>query len=180
MEIVKTHNGEGRGVVFSGLIITAAHCVEWNNQIGTHDDFARQAIQTESGKELITDLVYFDPVSDVAVLSAPDEPRHHEAFHLWIESVESAKLFSGDLGQREIRIYNRSEWVAGKADDRFGWGNGFQAFAPKQIVSGASGGPIVTTENELVGVVSTFSETGGPCDGQQPYLPSVLPSWLPV
>lgn len=128
--------------------------------------------------------VFADPFSDLAVLGIPDDQQ----FPTEAETVESAfaacvavpvsmqAMGNGDETGVWIRVHE-GVWVSGTAA-RYGMPGGdvwVQAEGP--ILYGASGGPIVTSEGELLAIVSSFSiaQAG---DGRQPHIRRSLPAWL--
>ena len=180
--------GKGQCVlVEGGLIITAAHCLEWDctGKMAMGDLYWNK-IKTASG-DLIASTVAVEPVSDIAVLGSPDPQLLPEnkafAFEEWCERIAPIKLLRKTPKAREpfpvwIRTHFKT-WVAGMGTF-YGGGATFAYKTGSEIQSGTSGGPIVNHAGELVGVVShgTNNCIQGKYDSAAALLSLALPAWI--
>jgi hypothetical protein len=166
---IKTkERGNGQCVlVDGGLILTAAHCVDWNCLGGmAQGDYYLSKIRTGNG-ELIASIRAVEPVSDVAVLSSPDDQEffdESEAFREYCERVSPVKLLREIPESRKpFPVWIRADfktWVAGMAKHDGNQHFGFET--ETEIKGGTSGGPIVNRKGELIGVVSHGSTSRCP------------------
>lgn len=174
----------GQGVLLpGGVILTATHCIEvitTGAMALASDDFV-EPIATKTHGALMTTPIMAETVADVAALGNVDGQilyDESEAFERFCEETAPVELHSGKFDPAESQIttgglrlfpYKAFEvfvldcdglWIPGTATPS-GWiGSGKAApwvievnwSAP--IKSGASGGPIVTSSGELIGVMS--------------------------
>jgi Trypsin-like peptidase domain len=182
---IQTKRATGQCVlVEGGFIITASHCVEWDNSglMALEKPYLNK-IKTVSGN-LIAQTRAVEPVSDIAVLGSPDSQTfYHESvvFDELCERVAPVKLLRS-IPKSEFPVWirtHRKTWVAGMAIYR----GGNSSFAYKtdiKLSSGTSGGPIVNHNGELVGVVSNCTSTsdGGKYTSTAGLLPLALPVWV--
>lgn len=180
--------GHGQGVLVDGeMIITAAHCITLKNDGSMAlGDYFVERVKTSSGNELRVAPLAVEPVADVAVLGSLD-PRvfHSEGveYELFCEEVKPVPLFHGSLDlYREINVNlysHKGYWIKGKAALPSEYSSVIFVDTEKPIERGTSGGPIITDEGELLGVVSVFCDSTkkGHSEGLQPYLQHALPVW---
>jgi hypothetical protein len=185
----KIHTKERRNgqcvLVEGGLIITAAHCIEWDCTIRMAvGGVYLSTIRTGSG-DLIVSTLAVEPVSDIAVLGCPDDqdmPKEVFAYDEFVEGISPVKLQRLPPKVRTpfpvwIRTHLKS-WVAGEAT--YYCGSRFTYRTDSEIPSGTSGGPIVNVDGELVGVVShgTTSRVLGQYTSAAPLSSLALPVWI--
>jgi hypothetical protein len=84
--------------------------------------------------------------------------------------------FSGQRLPALIRSHKKI-WIKGEAKQTHSRAHRAWVEAQEQIEGGTSGGPIITYDGKLVGIVSHFSETGGACEGLTPIPHLTLPAW---
>ena len=155
----------GRGVLIpGGLILTAAHCVEWNTSgsMANGTDCFEQ-VRTADGRKLLCQVVAVEPVNDIAVLGSPDNqriPDEAESFEQFTSDTDPVPLCAGGpvpFGPpMSVLVFSLDrKWVRAKMrifrEDQSRAG----ATAEAGIHSGASGGPVITRNGSLVGVIST-------------------------
>ncbi len=179
--------GSGQCVVVeAGLIVTAAHCVDWNSTTmpAAGGSFLSK-IQTANGSLMASPLAV-EPVSDIAILGSPDSQAFYQeatAFDEWCESLVPVKVLRTipkpfDPFAVWIRTHLKT-WVAGMAT--YDGSNSTFAFeTDTEILCGTSGGPIVNHAGELIGVVShgTNSCSGGKYTSVAGLLPLAMPAWV--
>ncbi len=181
--------GNGQSVLIEGsLIITAAHCLDWNcTGMMTLGERYLERIATGHG-DLIANTLAVEPVTDCAVLGCPDNQTFYaeaQAFDDFCERITPLTLHRRPLIPFKpfpvwIRTHLRT-WVSGTATYYGGDCGTFAYQTDIEILSGTSGGPIVNHAGELVGVVSngTNSSDGrGKYDSAAPLLSLALPAWV--
>ena len=179
----------GQGVLITGgVILTAAHCIELTCKGPMAlESNPPEAVRTRMGR-LNTATIAVEPVSDLAVLGPTDDqksPKDAEKFREFVANTEPVALYVKKLEEDEtvpVYIFTHERTVVrGVATDYAGNSHRLWVVADEPIVGGTSGGPIVTSACELVGVASNFSTvtTGdGSSDGfiSRPHL--ALPLWV--
>jgi S1-C subfamily serine protease len=158
----------GQGfLVHGGYILTAAHCVPWSGegQMPLGEYFLVTVIAAD-GRRLTGQVVAVEPVSDIAVIGSPDGQTFSSQatdFDNYLESTEGLILCKDDFpfgAGFPVQIYTHTaEWISGEATQ---WGENvptlsFETKPP--VVAGTSGSAIVNDRGEVVGVVSSASET---------------------
>jgi S1-C subfamily serine protease len=193
----------GRGVLVpGGHVLTAAHCIEV-----TADEAASAAldggffrkVRTADRRELLLDVLAIEPVADIALLGPPDDQRLPDAataFDEFVGATEPVRIYRGEMVPTDIHekfgpawytlpalVYNLDRtWVRAVA-------RVVQPGQPRLILEteghikgGASGGPVVTPDGRLIGVVSNSQEPTsrrqkGPYDGGAARPHHALPVW---
>ena len=178
----------GRGVlVNSNLIITAAHCIDFNCEGGMvlGDNFIEEIKAGE--EELKVAPLAVEPVSDIAVLGALDNQTFFQEvddFERFCERTKPVPLCRSNFERFQefrVHIYNhKGAWVTGKAMQCTKEAKELFVDSDEMIEGGTSGGPIINDSGELVGITSNFSTT---CiehayTGQTPRPHLALPAWV--
>lgn len=181
----------GQGVlVEGGVILTAAHCLEWNGE-GAMALGARYwcDVTTRDGRTFQVEPWAVEPITDVAVLGAVDGQvlfDAGEAFEEWAEGTPAVRVGRDDYPLFEaIPAYvlsHEGEWIAGTVQQcrEDAPTLALETMAP--VRGGTSGGPIVDESGALIGLVSSAGGVGavekggtsGPCP--RPHL--ALPVWV--
>jgi trypsin-like peptidase len=161
----------GRGVLIpGGFILTAAHCLQWTaNGYMAMDSLNIEHFTTSSGKKLMADVLAVEPVNDVAIMAAPDGqalPEEQVAFEEFCETTEPVPLYRGRIKPNRDRlpvlILNHGwQWVNATVEVFQDQYPRLRYQAEKPISGGSSGGPVVTLDGKLVGLVSWSSEQAG-------------------
>jgi S1-C subfamily serine protease len=182
--------GHGQGVLVNGdFVLTAAHCVTWDGdgEMALGDRYIEKL--TTRGRDMQASVCAVDPVADIAALGDIGDGELLEVmgpFQRWCRETDSVPL------RRSLPVLNKSldvfilshtgEWVTGRITEHQSWARGrVYVEADQQIRGGTSGGPIVDPSGQLVGVVSSFSESPGVserCGGLQPFAWLALPMWV--
>jgi hypothetical protein len=164
-----------QGVIVPGrMIVTAAHCVQWDNRGGR---MAGPFGDTEYEKVIVGDhhllaAVYaVEPVSDVAVLGVVDGQISQEMSDVaelyddLMATVNPIPLCTADHPIRTpfpVHIGTHDQGVvAGQATYRHPRRGLLLVEASCGISGGTSGGPIVTNTGHLLAVVSTAGRVAG-------------------
>ena len=138
-------------VVGRGLLMTAAHVVN-----GT----SRLEVLTEQG-EVDATVVACDPEHDVAVLSADVDGRPL-AFAESAEHGDDAAAIgfplNGDLTITPVRVRDRQDFQAADINGKGRYESDVYAVRGR-IHHGNSGGPVVTPDGRVLGVVVAYSRT---------------------
>ena len=175
-------------LVGSGLILTAAHCLDYDSDTGagiTLGDSPVVEIETADGTKLKTTPWVIESVCDVALLG----PLDSQAFSKQVRALEgfcrrtkSVPIFRGVVSERPLPVLIRShqkKWIKGDVTLLGSSAHRVELEAEEQIVGGTSGGPIVTHDGTLVGIVSHCTEApqGDVCEGLIPMAHLTLPVW---
>ncbi len=142
-----------------------------------------------SSQRFRADIRAADPISDIAVLGCPDSQKFGkdaDAYDAFCGMVAPLPICTDDFfrredGEDEFPVFvwsNKGEMLEGKGsaslDGHMMW------TIDLKIEQGTSGGPIVSAEGELVGIVSQGSEPAdsGELDSPQPIPCRTLPLWV--
>lgn len=187
----------GLGVlVGSGLCLTAAHCLEFDNDTGSRLILGERVhfeIQTAGGSVLKAAPLFIESISDIAVLGPLDHYAYDEE---WVEGYESFRERTGPVplwmdepsrpssspgaGEFGIRIRSHEKrWVSGTASVFLAGRPHLWMKTDERIDGRMSGGPIVNDSGELVSVVTAAGGyLGTTNEGHAPLLRHALPEWL--
>jgi hypothetical protein len=156
----------GQGVLVSnGLILTAAHCVNYTNDgpMALGGEYFIEELQAFNGPLSARPLAV-EPVSDIAVLGALDVQEFYYAsiaFEEFCENTRPVRICLKDFPLFEpfpVYIYTHTKkWVQGNAQQCSPDANGLSIEMSENIERGTSGSPIVTEKGELVGIASVAS-----------------------
>jgi hypothetical protein len=187
--------GDGRGFIVaagdSRYVITAAHVLQKRDGDGNlvsalppahlMSDLEERTYlrflgpREEEGRRITVQSVFADPVSDVAILAAPDSQAQSTEWDLYQQFVADPPPYAvveppvAEFSDEPFRAYVLSlagEWTECRVS-RPGW---LMIEPEHAIVGGMSGSPVVSATGAAVGVVST-SNFGS-------VLADVLPGWL--
>jgi hypothetical protein len=125
------------------------------------DDY-REEVRTSSGRSLHLTVVAIEPVADIAVLGSVDNqrsPREADAFEQFCEATVPVPLYRGapEAFKEELAllVYNLDrKWTPATGHLFRPNQCNMVICAEKEILRGASGGPIITPAGELVALVS--------------------------
>jgi S1-C subfamily serine protease len=188
---VRLPEAGGQGVlVTGGFILTATHCIKWSGTGGmTLGDYYIENVTTKNGGRLRARPLAADPLSDMAVLGPLDDQEFKDdfdKFEIWCEATEGVPLVIRlPWPGRSLDVHvltHKDRWIAAKITNyRYGVaGSRIAMEANDQIEGGTSGGPVIDSNGELVGVVSSFNEAqeGRKCNGAVPVARWALPHWV--
>ncbi len=191
------HEKVGLGVlVGSGLLLTAAHCLEFDNDTGARlilGEHVHFEIETACGRALKAVPLFIESISDIAVLGPLDRYAYDEewvgAYESFREGTRPVPLWKGEgpspssapgAGEFGVRVRSHEKrWITGTATV-------FRAGRPhlwmktdERIDGRMSGGPIVNDSGALVSVVTAAGGyLGMTNEGHAPLLRQALPEWL--
>jgi trypsin-like peptidase len=178
----------GLGVLIPGDFIgTACHCVDWvgTGMMALGMEYPANVV-TADGTKFRLGVAAADPVSDMAVLTGldhPDADADCEAFEEWRERVEPISLSQLMLRWQEscpvFVLTHKGKWIGGTVT-RYSLPNQpmpsrVVVHTEEQIECGTSGGPVVTEDGQLVGIVSA---SGGDSTELMPVAHLALPRWV--
>jgi hypothetical protein len=171
-------------------IVTAAHVVRqhWRSKVDGLED-PPIAWVVAGGRKMPVAVRAVDLMADIAVLGEVDGQRSEAFFEAWMafkefcESTGAVPLCTADFPVREpcpVHILTHDKgWVAGQAQQSHVNASALYILADDHIESGTSGGPVVTDDGLLLGVVSHAGGTGGPMNEVGiPRLHLAVPSYL--
>lgn len=97
VQVGNSNGSHGRGVlVAGGFIVTAAHCINWDSKGGmVLGDHYLEEIVTSGGETFRLSPWAVEPLSDVALLGAPDSQLFYDdadAFETWQEQTNPVLL----------------------------------------------------------------------------------------
>lgn len=188
--------GDGRGFIVGPehgrMVVTAAHCLPRLPE--PRADPHLQLLGPLGGAATIwAEMLFVDPISDLAVLGVPDPQERAEQAEGYEELTSAAPalpicagMFTPSTGpvSEPIPAYMLSlagKWFACRvgAIGNALWIEG----ADEQIRNGMSGSPIVTVEGAIGVVCVSWGDAdrgveGGFEGGPNPYLVEALPVWL--
>ena len=137
-------------------------------------------LQSASGDSFPANIEFADPISDVAILGTPNAKAisKDESCYEDCVSCSPIEVYFGDLPLSfSVQVRNLDGgWVTGTAELL----HNHRIFVEteKEILPGASGGPIVF-QGKLIAVVSSTNEDpdDGVSNGVHPLLAKTLPRW---
>jgi len=187
----------GLGVlVGSGLLLTAAHCLEFDNDSGSRlilGEHVHFEIETAGGDTLKAAPLFIESISDIAVLGPLDRYAYDDE---WVEAYETFRertgpvaLWKGEAtrpssatleGEFGIRILTHEKrWISGTASVFLAGRPHLWMKTEERVDGRMSGGPIVNDSGELVSVVTAAGGyLGTTNEGHAPLLRHALPEWL--
>jgi hypothetical protein len=182
----------GQGVlVAGGFILTAAHCIQWNGDGGmTMGEYYLEHVTTKSGAHFRVGPHAAEPVSDIAVLGSLDDQEFCDdcdEFEQWCEATPAVPIaYTTPAFRDPLRVSiltHKGKWIDARIVRYVPPGRPLHGVlyieADDRIEGGASGGPVVDSSGQLVGVVSHFSESAvdGKYIGRLPIVHLALPQW---
>ena len=184
-------NGSNGVLVPGSLIMTAAHCIEWNctGAMGAgRGERPIVEICTNRGQKIRLQPCAVEPCNDIAVLGEADGEHFPEDWEAFLEFCESTKAVTVSaenfLHNQNVEVHiggSRTRWVKGTAIQRSPSPLWTYVETGKKIAGGFSGGPIVTPAGQLVGIVSWSGQQRMPkgkfyASFTRPHL--ALPTWI--
>lgn len=185
--------GHGTGqcvMVESGLILTAAHCIDTNTSGGLAlGDYKPSTISTTRGRKrpFRAQPLVVETGADVAVLGSLDEQDFSTDADAYQKHFERCKTLRICLVEPEEGatfpvwiLTDTGKLVRATAEHTHGHEAKIFISANAPVPGGSSGGPIVNSRGELVAIASNFSENEieGAWEGDAPLLALALPMWV--
>jgi S1-C subfamily serine protease len=172
------------------MIVTAAHVVSWSAEGGMAlGDYYTENVK--AGRRMLkVQPLAVEPVADIAVLGAVDDQASEEfsiaadAFRNFCESTVSVPICTADFPLHSpfpVHILTHTgRWIEARAEQCHVNANVLVVRASKGIEGGTSGGPVVTNDGLLLGVVSTAGGAVGEPSLEVciPRLHLAAPGWL--
>jgi len=158
-------------------------------------DWFPEPIKTSCGQSFILTPVALEPLSDIAVLGEidnqeyPDDADRFEAFRDGTEPIEICETaFKRAEGHEVYMLDLEMNWVTGKVTRWSPYEHFGQIYIETEaaIRGGCSGGPVVNSAGQVVGVISTIGGTEseekymykGKGSGHIPLANFALPAWV--
>jgi S1-C subfamily serine protease len=174
----------GQGALVPGrMILTAAHVIQRRDWIVDEHHIEEVEI---GGRRFKAEVVAVEPLSDIALVGAPDAQSSAEAlaFEEHLDSIRPVLLCTAEFPLMEkFQVFIRSHqlrWIEGQARQVSLSDGTLFIDASAGIVGGTSGGPVVTADGLLLSVISTAGgEAGKPMREaivRRPHL--MAPGWL--
>jgi len=173
------------------LVVTASHCLPHPPVTPCHSNqettLTNLLAPLREEPSVWADCLFFDPVSDLAVLGEPENQEFEEEIDAYSRLVDGRKPFTiaaPETGEGYMLALDGISWQPTPLKVYVApWGNSLWTGA---TLAGQSGSPIVDARGRAVALVSTGTETLNsssgdrtPMDaGPQPILTNALPAWL--
>ena len=173
----------GRGVlVAGGMILTAAHCIEYSAEEmpGGNEPVLQQIKRDGKLFRLATRSV--EQVADVALLCSTDGQQgaleeDAVAYERFCESVTAVTVCTSSVQEEPFAVFvltHQGNWLEGTARPRK-WMLSVEFIG--KVPTGTSGSPIVNLKGEIVGLISALGGTDDhPC-GLAPRPHLTVPVW---
>jgi hypothetical protein len=175
----------GRGVLIAGgMILTAAHCISCtcsSRMVLLEDNLVKVRIKNQL---IYLNILFVDPVSDIAVLGKlTDQSYEHtaffEAFCSTYKPFKINKSIHVPLEPISLNIYNENrQWVNASGEIASPDSHIICITADSLIKPGASGGPIINNQMELISINSQFSLNNKDISGFAALPLLTLPKWI--
>jgi trypsin-like peptidase len=173
----------GQGVLVPGdLILTAAHCIDWDALGGmVLGNRYVERIEASNGATYMVSPIAIETVCDIAALGAAD--GQVSAFEEFCKMTEPVPLLADDFKmETPVPVHvltHTGTWVTGRTcryDSHLDGSIPVEFDAP--ITGGTLGGPVINDNGLLVGVISSAKVGGQSTDGSisRPHL--ALPVWV--
>lgn len=174
----------GQGVLVNGgIVLTAAHCVEYRGG-GTLGSDTLVSMVSAGGKNMTGQLLAIEELSDLAVIGARDPMKYdctNDPFDTFVDSAVGVRVCWGEIKTNKIIpvsiLTHNKGWIRGETLITHHDGPLLSVVANEPIDGGTSGGPVVTDAGELVGVVSNGTFTNQ-SPGLVPQMCLALPVWV--
>jgi serine protease Do len=142
---IHTPGGSGSGFIVKdkNLIVTNRHVIFGNERV---------VVRGESFSKTMADVVYTDPLNDIAFLRVPDGYENSALVSISNEKVEAGEKIIA-IGHPMGLRFTATQGIVSKADRKFNNVDYIQVDAA--INPGNSGGPLINERGEVVGV-NTF------------------------
>lgn len=171
------------------LVITASHCLPHAPKMPCYSyqeaTYANLLAPLGEQPSVWAECLFFDPVSDLAILGEPDNQElgeENEAFARLVDGHKPFTIAAPETGEGYMLALDGVSWQPTPLKVHVNiWGTGLSTGA---TLAGQSGSPIVDSAGRAVAVVSVGTEVlnGGnrtPINsGPQPILKLQLPSWV--
>lgn len=184
--------------------MTAAHCLPHlpPAHAGSYTEeriYGKLLGQLGAEPDIATEVLFVDPVADVAILGRPDNQmmwEQAEAYDALIGSIAVLPLATLEFGRQTYTLSSGQTFLGNPEAKVDAWllgldGEWFSCRitchrhiwieeATKPLVSGMSGSPVLA-QRGVIGVFNISAQHGdGDAHegGPQPYLPNALPGWM--
>jgi hypothetical protein len=100
----------GQGVLApGGLILTAAHCVDWDVTAGVQDKHHVETVRARSGARAKVRLLAVEPLADIAVLGSLDDqvaPEEAMGYARWLDrAAPPVRVREGPEVGKPLRVH---------------------------------------------------------------------------
>jgi|SRR5579862_1068085 len=171
------------------LVLTASHCLPHPPVMPcySYKETTYKNLLAPLGEEpsVWAECLFFDPVSDLVILGAPDDQELGEENDAYVDLVHGRKpltIAAPATGQGFMLALDGVSWQPTRLNVHVSvWGS---SLSTGPTLAGQSGSPILDAKGRAVALVSIGHvnlSSGTPMDaGPQPILKFQLPSWMRV
>ena len=177
----------GQGVVVPGsLVLTAAHCIEWDldGEMTLNENIFLEKINCD-GRQIFAGIVVVEPVLDIAVLGEPYGHTFYEESNDYIDTlelIEPIEIRTKDLERYQaIHAFiftHKRTWLEVAVQRSGNDGAPALVITGAPIEPGTSGSPVIDEEGRLIGVVSSCGTADPFFHGKIPRPNIALPVWV--
>jgi S1-C subfamily serine protease len=174
--IVRVSRLGGQGVLVpGGFVVTAAHCIGWTAEgrmaLGDFRDYYSEEIVAADGRTLTVQPLAVEPVSDLAVLGAVDGQASdkyadaEDAFEDFCRTTKPVRLALDEFALMVpfvAYVFTHNKGIIPVQAQQCAPGAASLVIhADERIDGGTSGGPVVTRDGRLLGIISSSGSVQG-------------------
>lgn len=174
--------GKGRGFIVQGdrdrYVITTNYSLPFVSPCDPGSElwtFFIGGVENEAS-DILGECLFVDPIADIAVLGAPGNPEHWEAFSKFVWSRPPISVGDAKFESKALLLSPDGHWQSCSAGHN--GGRLWISDAVNGIVGAMSGSPIMLDDRTAVGVVNCYEELKSTQGFSNARLAINLPGWL--